>query len=439
VKNHFSRLSLLLLSLCSTTALSADLLSVYRSALSSDPVLLAEVASKQAVGELRQQATARFLPEVSLSANSGRVERDASAVNFGGSQEYNTHGYSLNLTQPIYRYQNYVQNRQADIAVERAQANYFAAEQSLIVRVAERYFAFLASQDDVMFAKAEKTANEKQLEQVQQRFDVGLATITDLLESQSGFDLSSADVISAENAWANSQARLRETAGQDYEHLASLTVDTPLISPQPADLAEWSAMALEHNPSLQVAVKQKEEAAQSVSLQRSGHHPSLDLVGQRSYTSQSDSSFGGGSQVKQDSISLQLSVPIYEGGAVSSRVREAHHRLNEAMQKEEERRRGVMRESREAYNGVLSGISRVKAFKQAVVSADKALESMEAGYEVGTRTTTDVLNGRRDLFRAKRDYASARYDYILSSLRLKQATGIVSAADLEQINNWLEE
>ena len=412
---------------------------VYQNALQSDPVLLAEAASRKAVGELDEQALARFLPEATLSANTSRVETETSAQTFGGDRESNNRGYTLSITQPLYRHQNYVQSKQADIAIAQAQANYIAVEQAFIVRVAERYFDVLASQDEVAFAQAEKTANAKQLEQVQQRFDLGLATITDLTESQAGFDLSVANEISADNNLANSQARLHETSGQFYDQLASLQLSTPLVDPDPIDMDSWVNQALLQNPSLLAAMRAKEDAEQAVSLQRSGHYPTLDLVGQRSYSSQSNVNFGGSSQSKQDSISLQFNLPLYEGGAVNSRVREAGHRLQQAMQNEEAQRRTVMRESREAFNGVISGISRVKAFKQAVVSAEKALESTEAGYEVGTRTTTDVLNVRRDLFRAKRDYASARYDYILSSLRLKQTTGSLSAVDLEQINLWLQE
>ncbi len=418
----------------------ADLMTVFNNALKSDPVLLAEAASRNAVGELDDQALANFLPDMRISANTGTVASESSARLFGGDRDFNSHGYVLSVTQPLYRREHYVQDKQADLAIARAQADYAVVEQAFIVRVAERYFAVLAGQDDVDFAEAEQAANAKQLEEVQQRFDVGLATITDLTASQAGYDLSVADVISAENALANSQARLHETAGRYYEHLASLQHETPLISPDPQALDEWVQLALMQNPALQASTRAREEAQQSVSLRKSGHYPTLDLVGERSYSSQSDTSFGGGSsKAKQDSISIQFNLPLYEGGAVASQVREASHRLDEAMQNEEAQRRVVMRESREFYNNVVSGISRVNALKQAVISAEKALESTEAGYDVGTRTTTDVLSVRRDLFRAKRDYASARYDYILSTLRLKQATGILAATDLANINQWLEQ
>ena len=391
------------------------------------------------MGELDSQATARFLPQLSLSANNGKVKRQSSAQTFGSDREYNNHGYTLSLTQPLYRQENYIQSNQADIAIEQAAASYQIAEQALILRVAERYFDFLSQQDEVTFSESEKEANAKQLEQVQQRFDLGLATITDLSESQAGYDLANADVITAKNELANSRERLLETSGLYLDGLVPLAAETPLVRPVPEESEEWIAVALVQNPNLRVVQKTKEDAQQVIALQKSGHYPSLDIVGEKNYTSQSDSSFGGSSKVHQESVSIQFNLPIFEGGGVSSRVRQASHRLDEAMQNEEAQRRAVVRQSREAYNGVISGISRVKALKQALVSGQKALESTEAGYEVGTRTTVDVLNVRRDLFRAKRNYANARYEYILSSLRLKQAAGTLNQNDLAQINTWLEE
>jgi len=416
-----------------------NLVDVFQSALVNDPQLLAEAAAQRAVGELDSQATARFLPQLSLSANNGKVKRQSSAQAFGGDREYNNHGYTLSLTQPLYRQENYIQSNQADIAIEQAAASYQIAEQALILRVAERYFDFLSRQDEVKFSESEKEANAKQLEQVQQRFDLGLATITDLSESQAGYDLANADVITAENELANSRERLLETSGLYLEGLIPLASETPLLRPVPEESEEWIAVALVQNPNLRVIQKSKEDAQQVIALEKSGHYPSLDIVGEKNYTSQSDSSFGGSSKVHQESVSIRFNLPIFEGGGVSSRVRQASHRLDEAMQNEEAQRRAVVRQGREAYNGVMSGISRVKALKQALVSGQKALESTEAGYEVGTRTTVDVLNVRRDLFRAKRDYANARYEYILSSLRLKQAAGTLSQNDLAQINTWLEE
>ena len=424
--------------LSSSMSRANDLIEVFESALISDPQLLAEAASQRAVSELDSQATARFLPQISISANNGKVRRRSSAMTFGGNNEYNSHGYILSLTQPIYRLDSIIKSTQAQIAIEASQANYMIAEQDFLIRVAEQYFNFLARQDEVGFSAAKKEANTKQLEQVQLRFDLGLATITDLSESQAGLDLASADLMLAINALGNSKEHLRETSGLYWDRLAPLQNEIPLVKPEPEDIEEWVKAALVNNPSLRVARKLKEDAEQVISLERSGHLPSLDIVGEKSYTSQSDSNFGGSTKVHQDALSLRFNLPLFEGGNVLSKTREARHRMDQAMQNEEKQRRLVIRKSREAYNGVVSGISRVKALRQALISGKQALVSTEAGYEVGTRTTVDVLNVRRDFFKAKIDYSSSLYDYILSSLRLKQSAGSLSRNDLVLVNRWLE-
>lgn len=426
-------------SLLSSQAWAENLIEVFDLSLTSDPQLLAEAASRQAVGELDDQATANFLPQIDLTASTAKTRVDASAQNFiGGESEFNDHGYTLSLVQPLYRRQNFVQKEQADIAIEGAQASYVVAEQSLIVRVAERYFGVLGAEDDLTFALAEREAIAKQLEQTQQRFDVGMATITDTTEAQAAFDLANAAVIAAENALANANEQLRETSGKYIDDLTGLQKNSPLVSPEPADINQWSQTALIQNPSLLVAKSNVDNAEQTIELQKSGHYPSLDLVAQKNYNSQSDGNFSGSTKTHTETIGVQLNLPIYAGGAVVSRTREASYRLDQAMQNEEQQRRFVTRQTRESFNGVISGISRVQALKQAVVSNEKALESTQAGYEVGTRTTVDVLNARRNLFSARRDYARSRYDYILNTLRLKQAAGIVTVEDIVQINSWLE-
>ncbi|GLQ00054.1 MAG TPA: type I secretion protein TolC [Methylophaga aminisulfidivorans] len=422
--------------LFSSSVWAEDLLDVYKLSLNSDPQLLAEAASRQAVGELDDQAIANFLPQVGLSANESKTWLDSSSRLFTGNTDYTSHGYTLSLTQSVYKRENFVQKTQAEIAMKGADASYTIAEQSLTLRVAERYFGVLGAQDDLTFALAEREAIAKQLEQMQQRFDVGMATITDITESQAAYDLANARVIQAQNDLANAQEQLRETAGKYIDDLVGLYGESPLVKPEPASIDAWSETAISQNPSLLLANINVEAAKQTIELQRSGHYPSLGIVAQKSYSSDSDGIYGR-SNSSNESVGLEFNLPIYSGGAVSSRTREAGHRLDETMQVEEQQRRAVTRQTRESYNGVMSGISRVTALKQAVVSNQKALESTEAGYDVGTRTTVDVLNARRNLFSAKRDYARSRYDYILDTLRLKQAAGILSVNDLVDINNWL--
>ena len=432
----FALSALIASTLFSGVVWAEDLLDVYKLSLNSDPQLLAEAASRQAVGELDDQATANFLPQVGLTANQNKTWLDSSSRLFAGKTDYTSHGYTLSLNQSVYKRENFVQKTQAEIAMKGADASYVVAEQALTLRVAERYFGVLGAQDDLTFALAEREAISKQLEQMQQRFDVGMATITDITESQAAYDLANARVIQAQNDLANAQEQLRETAGRYIDDLVGLYGESPLVNPEPANIDAWSDTAISQNPSLLLANINVEAAKQTIELQRSGHYPSLGIVAQKNYNSDSDGIYGR-SNASNETIGLEFNLPIYSGGAVSSRTREAGHRLDETMQVEEQQRRAVTRQTRESYNGVMSGISRVKALKQAVVSNEKALESTEAGYDVGTRTTVDVLNARRNLFSAKRDYARSRYDYILDTLRLKQAAGILSVNDLVDINNWL--
>lgn len=427
----------LLVGFVSNAQAAQDLIETYVLSVERDPQLRAQMAVQDATGELTAQARALFLPEISLSADVSKIWTDSQSNRFGGQTDFIERGYTLSLIQPIYRRNSFVQGRQAEIAVQRESAGFQLVEQGLIIRVAENYFEVLGAQDDVSFAEAEREAISKQLEEAEQRFEVGLATITDVTEARAAFDIANAAVIAAENALANSKELLRETAGLYPDTLVPLGADTPLLRPEPEDINQWSDVALLQNPALHVVGRDVELAKESIEFQLSGHYPTLDLVARASYFEQTDSNLSGPSETNQELIGLQFNLPLFAGGSVSSRTREAGFRLNESMEIEEQQRRAVLRQTRAAYNSVISGISQVKALKQAVASNEKALEATEAGFEVGTRTTVDVVNARRELFSAKRDYARSRYDYIVNTLRLKQSAGIVSFDDLQQINQWL--
>lgn len=428
---------MLLLTLAMPASAAQDLLESYELALQSSPQLMAQAANLRATGELAEQAEALFLPEIGLTADTNKVWTNTSSQRFGGQSKSLDRGYTLSLVQPVYRRESFVQDRQADIAINAAEAQYEVVKQELIVRVAEAYFAVLGAKDDLRFAEAELEAISKQLDEAEQRFEVGLTTITDVTEAQAAFDIANAAVIAAQNALANSRELLRETTGEYPDSLLPLVTDTPLVRPEPENIERWSETALVTNPVLDVIGHEVDFARENIQLQRSGHYPSLDIVALKNYSSQSDSNLSGGSQTHQELVGLQFNLPIYSGGAVSSRTREARYRLDEVMQTEEQQRRSVIRQTREAYNSVLSGITQVQALEQAVRSSEKALEATQVGFEVGIRTTVDVLNARRELFSALRDYAGARYQYIVDTLRLKQAAGIVSVDDLQHINTWL--
>jgi outer membrane protein len=336
----------------------------------------------------------------------------------------------------VYRRESFVLLKQADAAIAQAQADLVAEEQALLVRVAERYFNVLTAQDAVTFAQAEKKAIAKQLEQTQQRFEVGLDTIVNVNESQAAYDLAIAQEIAAENALSNAHEQLWEVVGQYVQKLPTLKKDAPLLRPDPMDIDQWAQTALQQNPTIDASEAAVANARQEIQRQKSGHYPTLDIVGANSTDVTGGGRFGG-FQNDQSVIGLQFNLPLFQGGAVVSRTREAQHRLEQALEQLEQARRGVFRQTREAYLGVLSGVSQVKALQQAIVSNQSSLEATQAGFEVGTRTAVEVLNVRRDLFRALRDHSRSRYEYILDMLRLKQGAGIITMEDLARINKWL--
>jgi outer membrane protein len=417
------------------TAYAQDLNEIYNLSLQSDPQLKAAEAAFHASETARPQARALLLPNANFSADTSDNSQENKITST--TNDYNSNGYTLSITQPVFRYNYWIQLDQADSTIGQANAEYGAAQQDLIIRVAERYFAVLASLDNLEFARSEKTAIARQLEQAQKRFDVGLIAITDVHEAQAAYDLSVANEIQAENQVANSHEALSEITGQIHNELASLVDKIPLLAPDPASTEEWTKVALEQNLQLQALKYAAEAAKKNIKLQKSGHYPTLDLVASRTKSDVGGGSFGS-RETDTDSISLQFNVPIYQGGLTTSKTQEAVHLHTQARENVEQQRRATLRQARDAYRGVLTGISRVKALKQAMVSSESALETTEAGFEVGTRTIVDVLVAQRELFRARRDYAQTRYDYILDTLRLKQAAGTLAPDDLQRINGWLK-
>ncbi|WP_295537635.1 TolC family outer membrane protein, partial [uncultured Thioclava sp.] len=323
---------------------------------------------------------------------------------------------------------------QAGAHGDKAEADYGAAKQELIVRVSSAYFDVLAALDNVEFSRAEKEATARQLEQAKQRFEVGLIAITDVHEAQAQYDLTVAQEITADNTLANTREALQEITGQYDETLQVLRDEIPLLEPVPSDADAWITQARQQNLSLQAARFAASAAKDEISRQRAGHYPTLDFVANKSNSVTHSTT---GRETDAETLSLQLNVPLFAGGAVLSRTREAGYRANEARYRLEQTRRGVQRQTRNAYLGVLAGISRVKALEQAVVSSKKALEATEAGFEVGTRTIVDVLLSQRELFRAQRDHARSRYDYLLNTLRLKQSAGSLAVTDVEAISQLM--
>ena len=417
-----------------------DLLGALDAAEQSDPVYREAQASALATAEeIPQARAALWLPKINFTAGITRIDQSLSGgfslANSSDNPSYTAKEYRVNLSQPVYHHDRYVVLRQADKRLQQAQFEVLAARQDLMLRVAERYFNRLAAHDSLEFAKAETESLKSQLDQAQQRFEVGLIAITDVQEAQAGYDRATASQISAENDVENATEALREvTANYDLD-LALLGAALPLVVPEPLDIERWTATALEQNLSLRAAQTAAEISHQEIRRQYAGHFPSLDIVGGHSFNRQGGRF--GSSSVDQNDIGIQVTVPLYEGGQVVSRTRAAERQNDATLERLEQTRRAVHRETREAYLGVVTKISSVKALQQAVVSSQTALESTSAGFEVGTRTAVDVVAAERSLYQAKRDFARARYDYIIETLRLKKAAGNLQPEDLAAANSWL--
>ena len=413
-----------------SNAVGAGLLEVYRAAQSGDPVLRQAAAVKQAQQEAKPQARALLLPNIGAGATLEHTLLDEPTFP-GGDDNITSHSIGINLAQPIYNRGNQVRQRQADTTVERADVDFSSAEQSLVLRVAQRYFDVLSAADDVFFVRADKAAIARQLEQAKERFEVGLVTITDVQEAQARFDQATAQEIEVLNILEDRKEALREITGQYFEQLKPLQDNVPLKLPDPADPEHWVQLALQNNPDLQSAALAAELAKENIELQRSAHYPTLDLTAS---LAESDS---GSSDNRSARIGLQFNMPLYTGGAIDSRVREAAFQHEAAKEQREQSQRAIVRQVQDAYRGAQTAISRVKALDQSRVSNRSALEATQAGFEVGTRTIVDVLNAQRDLLRAERDYAQSRYAYILNRLILEQAVGDLNEDDLEAVEEWL--
>jgi outer membrane protein len=415
-------------------AMAEDLIQLYQRAQHNDPQIRAARATRLAAGQAKPIARAGLLPNLSAS---GDVNYNDTKVN-GGSHSNNTsRDAALSVTQPVYRRDRFIRLDQADDQISQAEATLQQAEQDLRLRVAQAYFGVLAAEDNLTFSEAEKEAIARQLDQAKRRFEVGLIAITGVHEAQARYDASRANVITSRNQQDNAFEVLREIVGGEVGELHKLMDTIPLNMPEPANLDHWAKVALDNNPAVVAARYQLAVAQEEVEVQRSGHYPTLDLVGSYGLSRNSYSSLGT-SDVDSASIGLQLAVPLYAGGGITAATTQARFNSDAARENLESQRRAASRQVRDAYRGMEASISSVKALKAGTVSSASALEATQAGFEVGTRTLVDVLNAQSDLFRAQRDYAQSRYDYVLNLLSLKQAAGTVSAEDMAKVNGWLK-
>jgi outer membrane protein len=419
--------------LVSNFAWAEDLVQIYTLAKENDPQFKSDKAALDAAYESVKITRGNFMPDVNLSAGYAENDTDTTNLDDGG-----TTTYSINLKQPLYRSDFNASHSRNKNFVLQAEADFATAEQNLIIRVATQYFSVLGAQDNYEFSEAELKANIRQLEQTKQRFEVGLVAITDVHEAQARHDLSVAQKIEAENRLNNELESMRAITNKYLTDFSSLKSDevlksaAALVPPEPNDIDHWTKRALEQNKFLLSSQYFVAQSRDGVNLQKSAHKPTLDFTAS---SSRFDSDSG---TYDSTSVGIQFGMNLFNGGTTSASVRQAEHYLTQAVEAMEDARRSTQRNVRNSFLSVRSSVSRVRALKQAVISSESRLKASEAGFDVGTRTTVDVLDARRELYNSQREYARARYDYILEKLRLEQFVGDLNEEDVTFINNWLQ-
>jgi len=424
------------------SASAEDLLQVYREAQRYDAVYAAARHSVDAGRERLPQGRALLLPTLNLSGSATRsrieVESRDPAVSPSFTRFPEQGSYTLTFTQPLFRYQNWLQYQQADHQVRQAEATFGQAYQDLIIRVAQAYFDVLGARDTLALVRAQKEATAEQLAQAKRNFEVGTATITDTHEAQARFDLNSAQEIAALNDLESKRRVLQLLTGKEPAELKPLRADVKLSPPNPPEMQAWVDLAEKHAYAVQVAESAAEVAALEARRSTAAHLPTLDFVathGQTGASATSESSVGR--DTTQTVIGLQLAMPLFQGFALTSRDRETAALSMKSKEDLENARRNAALSARQNFLLVSNGIALVSALEQALVSSQSAVDSNKLGYEVGVRINIDVLNAQQQLFSTRRDLALARYQTIVNNLRLKSTAGALREEDLAEVNRAL--
>jgi outer membrane protein len=430
----------IILSLAAATANAYDLLETYELALDQDPVLKQALAKRNANRQAKPLAISQFLPQINAAAESTSIQPiilSNSEFTAGDVGVIKDHGYSLSAQQNLLNIGTWFSLWQANNIYNSADAQYTACEQALIIRVASAYFTVLDAEDNLEFAVAEKKAFGQQLEQTEEKFNVGLVAITDLNDFRARYDESVANEIEARNNVDDAKELLEEIINTYVAELQPLKQNLPLESPDPSDLNEWVKFSQEHNPLLAAAQYAAEAQKNNVGVQQSQHLPSVNVSGTYGESRTGTVTSPGSDHESGWAVMFNAQMNIFSGGGITAQVRQAQYEYEDAKQVLEKTRRDTVANTRIAYRGVLTSIGRVEALNQAVISAQSSLQSNEAAYEVGTKTAVDVTDAISQLYGTKRSLAAARYDYILNLLQLKQAAGTLSIYDVAYVNEWL--
>lgn len=437
--------AILLTGLSAQAMAKTDLLTVYQEALANSADLAAAQANSLARQEVLPQTRAQLLPNVGIGAGVAREEIDVDGL---GNDSYTTDYYQASLTQPLFRAERWFNYQAAKSLSTQAQLEFAATQQSLILEVAEAYFNVLRASDNLATARAEEEAFERQLDQARERFDVGLSARTDVLEALAGYDSSRAGRLTAQTNLTVSYQALTRLTNNDYDELIGISHKLPIVPPTPSDLQQWVDTAAAQNLNLQATRFAITSASDTLRSSRSAYAPSVDAFvrynnsgGGAEFGNQGVGGVGIGQPRSGDteltSFGVELTMPLFTGGATSSSIRESGYRLTQAEQNSEAQLRRVVENTRNLYRTVTSSVEEVEARRQAIISGKAALDATQTGYEVGTRNVVDVLEAQRNLFRAVRDYNTVRYNYIIDNLSLKQSAGTLSPEDLVDLSRWL--
>ncbi|HSD39888.1 MAG TPA: TolC family outer membrane protein [Rhodocyclaceae bacterium] len=431
------RIACLVMVACSTmNAHAADLLDIYRDALVSDSQFTSARAQLESGKEKGPQGTANILPVLNMTGGASYTNTEIDLPTdrkFG----FNTNSYQIQLTQPLFRWQNWVSYKQGDLQVGLAQAQFQTARNDLALRAAQTYFDVLYAEEVLASVQALKSASDQQLQLSKKSFQVGTVTITDVNEAQSKYDLASAQEIAAQSDLTVKREALSLLSGKPPQSLARLRPGVQIAPPTPANMEDWVGAAEKNNPAVQGQQLALEIAKRDVEKARAGHLPTLDMVASYSNAHLTNTNNGNPSLIRNGAVGVQLQVPLYAGGATQSKVRESLALSTKAESDLETQRRNAVQAARQAFVGVTSGIAQVRGYEAAVLSSKSAVDSNKLGYEVGVRINIDVLNAQSSLADTQQKLAKARYDTLISQLKLKAATGTIETEDMAQINALL--
>lgn len=463
MKRSFVALSSLALFLSSFSLQAESLRDIYELALTNDAQLKSEKATYLARRETEALSRAALLPQITASYSYSNSDTESEGLSrdfqnpdpdgtipvVGSSTDadIDTDGYRLSLNQTLFDLPAWFSFQSGREVSKEAESTFAANQQNLILRVVEAYLSVLRSQDNLSASKAQERAFERQLEQTQQRFEVGLIAITDVYEAQAARDLAQVERIVDENNLSVALENLSVLTGQSHSNLAILNSDFQILPPDPIDRSAWVDFALQNNFALQASRYREEAARQTAKAKKLEHAPKLtggieisDFETQGEQNFEPDTGFippPDGTR-EETSWQLNLSVPLFSGGAVSANRRKAAQEFNVAKEERIRLMRSTITNTRSLHMTVISDVSRIRARQQSIISSESSLDATQAGYEVGTRNVVDVLNAQNSLFSARRDFANSRYDYILTMMRLQEQAGLLSPKDINKLDEYLE-